>query len=724
MRPLSPGDPIRLGPYRITGVLGEGGMGKVYVGHDASGHLAAVKVLRPELAHDDHLAQRFVREARTAQAVTSPGVARVVASRTEGGRPWIATEYLAGPTLTEAVRDHGPLDEAGVRALARDLASALRDIHGAGLVHRDLKPDNIVLTSTGPRVIDFGIARPEHGLTLTTTGQAPATPGYGAPEQVLGKRVGPAADVFSLGAVLVYAASGRQAYEGAHVAAVQYEVVHGSPALDAVPEALRPLVAPCLAKNPAQRPLPARVVEASAPPRGAHSLWSQGALGSRIKEHEAKAERFTSPPTFTADAANAANTANTANTAHTADAAHTADTAAVVPEARPSRRRLLAALAAGGAVLATGGGTTAWWLSRGPALPAAADAPPAKLLTPAEYERDSPPKPLWGPVKAAAQGASLLLPMRDVVLFAGLSGGLVAHKVTDGRRKWALPRVAPAAGFVRLTARDFAAADADGNVLAFDASTSEQRWSVPAKADRLLAASPDGGLVYVVTKDGELAAVDTGAREVAWTRDAPRGLPVDPAATAAAGPGRLVVSTAQGQYFALASDDGENVWQLTGHAMTALPPAIEEGFVYLGGSQLVALDLRSGEEAWTTASESLTPRQNGWGAPTVDNDRLVAADDGRLYRADRNTGEVIGVSWPEDTLPPGPPPLIQGNTIWAVEGGDSSGVSAFGNVTSGESDGRLMWTYEPESDGPWHLAGAGNRVFLLNKGTVVAMPVF
>lgn len=209
MIPLSTGDPLRLGPYRLIGTLGEGGMGKVYFGRDNAGRKAAVKVLRPELAHDQQLAQRFVREARTAQAVASTGVARVLGSQTEGGRPWIAAEFLAGPTLEEAVTAYGPLDEPCLRALAASLARTLQDIHAAHLVHRDLKPSNIVLTSRGPRVIDFGIARPEHGLTLTTTGQVPVTPGYGAPEQVLGQRVGPAADVFSLGAVLAYAAGGN-----------------------------------------------------------------------------------------------------------------------------------------------------------------------------------------------------------------------------------------------------------------------------------------------------------------------------------------------------------------------------------------------------------------------------------------------------------------------------------------------------------------------------------
>lgn len=198
MYPLGTGDPLRLGPYRLLGVLGEGGMGKVYFGQDSAGGTAAVKVLRPELAHDQHLAQRFVREAQMAQAVASKGIARVLGSQMEGGRPWIATEFLAGPTLDEAIRSYGPMDDPTVRALASTLANTLHDIHAAGLVHRDLKPPNIVLTSAGPRIIDFGIARPEHGLTLTTTGQVPVTPGYGAPEQILGQRVGPPADVFSL----------------------------------------------------------------------------------------------------------------------------------------------------------------------------------------------------------------------------------------------------------------------------------------------------------------------------------------------------------------------------------------------------------------------------------------------------------------------------------------------------------------------------------------------
>ncbi|MEV0775014.1 PQQ-binding-like beta-propeller repeat protein [Streptomyces sp. NPDC050428] len=699
MQPLSFGDPIRLGPYRIAGVLGEGGMGKVYVGHDSSGSLAAVKVLRPELAHDRNLAQRFLREAQTAQAVTSTGVARVVGSHTEGGRPWIATEYLSGPTLEQAITGHGPLDDAGVRALAGALASTLREIHAAGLIHRDLKPANIVLTSSGPRIIDFGIARPEHGLTLTTTGQAPATPGYGAPEQILGQRVGPSADVFSLGAVLVYAASGRQAYEGAHAAAVQYEVVHGSPALDGVPQTLRPLIAPCLAKEPAHRPHPSAVIQAFAPPRGAHRLWKQGVLGKQIKEYETRTDQLTTLAATTAPSAKGSG-------------------------AKPSRRRLLASLATGGAVLALGGGATAWWLTRGPDLPAAADAAPAELLTSGEYEAGSPPRPLWGPLKAAAPSAFMLLPVRDVVMFAGPSGGLTAHKVTDGRQKWTLPQVSPSAGFLRLTAEQFVTADAEGNVLGFDASTGEQLWSAPAKAAKLLATAPDATLVYVLTQNDEVAAVDTEAHKVRWTAGAPAGAVIDPAAVASAGHGRVVVCTAEGHYFALDSADGDNAWQLGGHASTALTPAVDERFVYVGGKSLLALDPQSGEEVWSAASQSLNPDRDGWGSPAITDDTIAAIDDSKLYRVDKASGTGGRISWPDGTLPSRTPPVVQGNTVWIGEGGTSSGVSAFGNFPGDESDGRLMWTYEPESEGSWHMAAAGNRVFLLHKGSVVALPVF
>ncbi|MFI1397821.1 protein kinase [Streptomyces sp. NPDC020681] len=692
MLPLSFGDPIRLGPYRLGGVLGEGGMGKVYFGHDNSGRTAAVKVLRPELGHDQHLAQRFVREAQTAQAVTSKGIARVLNAQTEGGRPWIATEYLAGPTLDQAIAANGPLDDAGVRALARSLASTLKDIHAAGLVHRDLKPSNIVLTSSGPRVIDFGIARPTHGLTLTTTGQTPATPGYGAPEQILGQRVAPSADVFALGAVLVYAAGGKRAYDGPHVAAVQYEVVHGNPDLGAVPPSLRPLITPCLAKDPAHRPQPSALVDAFVPPRGAQRTWKQGVLGAQIKEHEARTAEFS---TLTGTA---------------------------VDHGSPSRRRFLASsLAVGGTVLAAGGGGTAWWLTRGPDLPEAGDAAPAKLLTTADYEHDTPPNPLWGPLKIAAPNASSLLVMRDVVMFAAPSGGLAAHLVTNGKRKWHLPEVSPSGGFLQVTDDDFLAADADGKVLAFNASTSERRWSAAANVEKLLAVAPKDRTVYAVTKDNQLTAIDTEDHKVRWTVSVEST--VDPETVAAAEAGRLVVCTADGTYFALDSKKGDEAWRVTGQATTALTPAVEKGIVYLGGKKLTALQIASGEEIWSTASDSFDPAE-GWVSPAINDNHIAALDSGILRRVFKESGTLSDLSWPDSGTPSRLPAVVEGKTLWIIEGGTSWGVSAFTDSLSEEADLELLWTYEPDSEGAWHVGAGGNRAFLLHKGSLVAMPVF
>ena len=298
MKPLSTGDPLRLGPYRLLGVLGEGGMGKVYVGQDAARHRRRREGPAPRTRSRPEPRPALRTRGAGGAGRDQQGVARVLGAQTEGGRPWIATEFLAGPTLDQAVEAHGPFEDAALRALPASLARTLADIHATGLIHRDLKPPNIVLTSDGPRVIDFGIARPEHGLTLTTTGQIPVTPGYGAPEQVLGQRVGPSADVFSLGAVLVYAASGKRAFEGGHVAAA---AVRGrarrTPTGRAYPRHSGALIAPCLAKDPAARPTPAQIVDGFAPPRGAERVWKRGALASDIKARERSVKELTAVTT-------------------------------------------------------------------------------------------------------------------------------------------------------------------------------------------------------------------------------------------------------------------------------------------------------------------------------------------------------------------------------------------------------------------------------------------
>jgi serine/threonine protein kinase len=249
-----------IGRYVIEHKLGEGGMGTVYLARSRGGRAVAVKVARPELASDPSFRARFRAEVAAARQVGGFHTAQVVDADPEAEAPWLATAYIPGPTLSGLVTAQGPMDEKRLRSLGAALAEALEAIHACGLVHRDLKPGNIVMASDGPRVLDFGIARALESTRLTATGSAFGTPGYLAPEQALGEEVTGAADVFALGAVLVAAAGGRPFGEGTPMG-LMYRSVHEAPDLRSVPEALRPLVARCLAKDPAERPTPDAIMD-------------------------------------------------------------------------------------------------------------------------------------------------------------------------------------------------------------------------------------------------------------------------------------------------------------------------------------------------------------------------------------------------------------------------------------------------------------------------------
>jgi eukaryotic-like serine/threonine-protein kinase len=260
MEQLNDGDPKSIGPYRVIGVLGSGGMGKVYLCTSPGGRRLAVKVIRPELADDAHFRARFRREVATAQLVRSHVTAAVVDADTESPTPWLATIFLDGPTLSAAV-EQSPLGENELRRLAAALAEALQFIHGAGLVHRDLKPSNIILAPDGPRVIDFGIARAADATALTTTNLRIGSPGYMAPEQIRTDATGPESDIFALGAVLAYAATGRSPFGAGATDVVLYRVLHEEPNLDDVPPSMRSLVAECLIKDPERRPTPEVILQ-------------------------------------------------------------------------------------------------------------------------------------------------------------------------------------------------------------------------------------------------------------------------------------------------------------------------------------------------------------------------------------------------------------------------------------------------------------------------------
>jgi serine/threonine protein kinase len=211
VRALQPADPRLIGPYRLVGQLGAGGMGRVFLAMSAGGRPVAVKMIRAELAADPDFRSRFSREVSAARRVNGLFTALVVDADVDAQVPWLATAYVAGPSLAETVKEHGPLSAKSVLALAAGLAEGLNAIHAAGVVHGDLKPSNVLLAEDGPRVIDFGISHAAETAPLTHPGLVMGSPGFMSPEQALGKKVGPRSDVFSLGAVLAYAASARRA---------------------------------------------------------------------------------------------------------------------------------------------------------------------------------------------------------------------------------------------------------------------------------------------------------------------------------------------------------------------------------------------------------------------------------------------------------------------------------------------------------------------------------
>ncbi|MET8609307.1 protein kinase domain-containing protein [Streptomyces misionensis] len=255
MTPLSTGDPESIGGYTLLGRLGAGGMGVVYLGVSASGRQVAVKLAHGPLAQEEEFRTRFRQEVAAARRVSGAFTAPVVDADPDADRPWMATLYVPGLNLAEVVERDGPLDLRELRALGLGLAEALRDIHRAGLVHRDLKPRNVLMTEDGPRVIDFGISRAADNQNLTTTGRMIGTPPFMSPEQLAAPRdVTPASDVFSLGSLLVFAAVGTGPFDADSPYITGYQVVHGTPDLDGVPAALLGVVERCLDKDPAARP--------------------------------------------------------------------------------------------------------------------------------------------------------------------------------------------------------------------------------------------------------------------------------------------------------------------------------------------------------------------------------------------------------------------------------------------------------------------------------------
>jgi serine/threonine kinase PknH len=262
LEPLTRDDPGEIAGYRVRARLGSGGMGRVYLAFTQGGRPVAVKVVRPELADDADFRHRFRQEVAAARRVGGLYTAQVLDADPDATPPWLVTAYVPGPSLQQAVAEHGAMPYETVLLLMAGVAEALQAIHAAGVVHRDLKPSNVLLAADGPRVIDFGIARAIEATSVTRTGMRVGSPQFMAPEQIAGEAVTPAIDVFALGSLAAYAALARPPFGEGTQAAVLYRVMHEPPYLEDCPPPLRGLIEPCLAKQPGQRPGPADIVAA------------------------------------------------------------------------------------------------------------------------------------------------------------------------------------------------------------------------------------------------------------------------------------------------------------------------------------------------------------------------------------------------------------------------------------------------------------------------------
>ncbi|WP_210588581.1 bifunctional serine/threonine-protein kinase/ABC transporter substrate-binding protein [Streptomyces sp. GESEQ-35] len=337
MERLLPSDPSLIGGHRLAGRLGAGGMGVVYLARSPHGAWCALKVIRAEYADDQGFRARFRREAELASRLTSRWTVPVVAADADARSPWLATAYVPGPSLAEAVALHGPWPEAQLRGLGTVLAEALDGVHAAGLVHRDVKPANVLLAVDGPRLIDFGIARAVGATALTTDGSVVGSPGYLSPEQARGHTVGPPSDVFSLGCVLAHTVTGRPPFGTGGAAAVLYRTVHQEPDLDGVPEGLDRTVRRCLAKEPERRPSARELRDILG--EFAADAWLPEGLPALVAARAARVLDLPVPePTMVAGPA-------------------PVDPYDAQPS--PTRRRLLVAGAAAGVTAAAGAG--AWW---------------------------------------------------------------------------------------------------------------------------------------------------------------------------------------------------------------------------------------------------------------------------------------------------------------------------------------------------------------------------
>ncbi|MGP4110306.1 outer membrane protein assembly factor BamB family protein [Streptomyces sp. 4N509B] len=725
--PLLDGDPVRIGRYRLVGRLGAGGMGRVYLARSPGGRAVAVKVVHAEHAEEPEFRRRFAREVAAARRVSGAFTASVIDADPEGSDgspPWLATVYVPGPSLAEAVAAHGPWPAQSVLALGAGLVEGLDSIHAAGLVHRDLKPSNVLLAPDGPRVIDFGISVETGASALTRTGAVVGTPGYMSPEQLTGGTVGPASDVFSLASVLVFAATGTGPFGTGHGHALSFRVVYESPELAGLPPELRAVVEPCLTKDPERRPSVASLLEqlgeaahpGEAAPLGAGSAWLPEPVARAVDAPTANASRGVpegAPGGATAGAVpdGAAWEETRRDTPHDVPTA-TATAMATATAPRPSddppsdaptptatrarragvpRRRALTGLLtlAGGAATA---GLAGWYL-----VGRDGDENGGGTRD-SSGSRSEPGTKLWE--FTAAEPISRELVAGPGAVYAAAENGFL-HAIATGTDT--------GAGTGTDTAEELWRFDSEGEISFAISGAAQRGVSGGAYANDLVYVGGVSLHAVAAATGSEVWRYPTDNDSISWF-----------AATPAAGDGALyAVDQETGLLHALEAVSGERRWIFHTNGTVDHGPAVAGGTVCVGTSGLLyGVDVYTGGEKWRYEVDGGVS-----GVPeAVDRTVYVPGGEG-LYALDAVTGAERWRAAPLDGGSPFRSPLVAGDAVFCTHG---DGRLYAIDATTGDRRWQIdLGTDDalPGEDVSTNLAAVGDAVCVAVRGRVLAVDV-
>ncbi|MFF6948867.1 PQQ-binding-like beta-propeller repeat protein [Streptomyces iakyrus] len=684
--------PEYAGHYRLETTLGSGGMGVVHLARSTSGMRLAVKVVHAQFARDPEFRGRFRQEVAAARKVSGAFTASVVDADSEAERPWMATLFIPGPTLSDHVKRNGPMSPAEVRRLMAGLAEALRDIHRVGVVHRDLKPSNVLLAEDGPKVIDFGISRPKDSELRTETGKLIGTPPFMAPEQFRRPReVGPAADVFALGSVMVHAATGRGPFDSDSPYVVAYQVVHDEPDLTGVPESLAPLVARCLAKEPEDRPTPDELMREL---RSVAASYDTQVFLPRQRTEEEPEEAGPEAPAAEVPARERSGRLGKRG-AVVAGALGLAVAAVLAMVGLPESADPTRGAASPRTTTAAFSGWEAEPLD-GRSMPQCSYATPALVCAQdgLVFARDAVNgRLLW---RQALQGVAASGPPAGAPVVAG---GRVLGGLGHGREVTAVELASgeasrqelPAYGGLRAVGGMVLLTASDGMVSGVEAASGRVRWSrrVPGQDVPYFVSFPGDRLAYAVGGSGDgnrtrVTAVDPRTGEVRWQARLDGNL--EAVGTADGSLVAVAVDAVRGEARAVVRYDPRS--RTTVRVPLRVPLAQVQGGVrgdvvhlMAAGGALTAVDLKAREQLWsleTGVVRASTPAADGRHV-------YVSAPDGRLLAVDARRGKLVGqtpvrLGERSDRVPGSlPEPVVVGDrvygsapdgTVFAVNGRD------------------------------------------------------